>query len=237
MITEKTKDKPVKNVILDILEKEWPLTAKQIYYTIKKQSSRHLTYQAVFKTVKLLEREGILKADKKAYQLNIDYLYDLRESVERKIRSYTLKKMKLEEKFDIPSELSMEVLKFVHDIGPKAEEYLRKDKGTVVIVSGGAHVFGLALLDYLNQKGIKANRVVIDRFSKGIIKSSIYGRKLIVVDSGTHTGRTYKSVMEMLNKVKKEYKIKGIKFAVYFDRSGIADWSCPTAQGAVEFMT
>lgn len=230
------KQKPIKNIILDILEKEWPLTAKQIYYTIKKISSRRLTYQAVFKAVKELTKNGVLVCDKKSYKLNIKWLYAHKESTEKRIKSYLLKELKLKEDFEIPTELHTEVLRFVHYVGPKTEKYIGKNKGCIVVVSGGAHVFGTALLHYLIQKNKKVNRVVIDRFSKDIIKHAVENRKLIVVDSGTHTGRTYIAVMDMLKSVRKKYNIKDIKYAAYFDRAGIADWSCPMAYDAVEYM-
>ncbi len=232
------KDKSLKNTVLAILEKERSLTAKQIYYTIKKNSSRHLTYQAVFKCIKEMEKKNMLVSENKAYKININWLFGMRESIEKKINSCFLNEMQVSTDFESPPELKVRVLQFLRDIGPKAETYLAGEDGTIVIVSGGGNNFGTALLYYLNQKGFKVNHIILDRFSKSssLIKNSVYGRKLIVVDSGTHTGTTYKAVMDILNNVRKKYKIKDIKYAAYYDRAGIADWSCPNAYVGSEML-
>src|SRR3989344_6049017 len=132
----KEKDKPLRNVILDILEKERSLTAKQIYYTIKKDSSRHLTYQAVFKCLKEMQRKQMLISDKKSYKINIDWLFGMREGIEKKINSCFLNEMQVDTDFESPPELKVRVLQFLRDIGPKAETYLAGGDGTIVIVSG-----------------------------------------------------------------------------------------------------
>ena len=230
-------EKPLKNIILDILEKEWPLTAKQIYYTIKKNSSRHLTYQAVFKAVKEMEKKKMLASDKKSYKINIDWLFKMREGVERKIHNYILHEIKTPGDFEAPPEVRVRVLQFVNDIGPKAEKYMGETNGSIVIVSGGAESFGNGLYHYLIHHNKKVNKVIIDRFSRGILQSSLENRKIVVVDSATHTGRTYRAVMDMLKKVKKKYKIKDIKYAVYCDRAGVADWSSPNAYISSELDT
>ncbi len=229
----KEKDKPLRNVVLDILEKEQSLTAKQIYYTIKKNSSKHLTYQAVFKCLKEMQKKDMLISDKKAYKINIDWLFGVREGIEKKIQTYMLKEMG-SENFDSPPGLRIRAFQFVHSVGPKAEEYLGDDKGIIVMVASGAEAFGNGLYHYLLNKNKQVNRMFIDRFDRQIAKKNVEGRKLIVVDSGIHTGRTYNSVMSSLNKLKKKYKIKDIKYAVYYDRAGIADWSCPNAYEIIE---
>ncbi len=223
-------------LILDILEKDWPLTIKEIYYILKKEHSRELTYQAVFKTVKLMANEGVLTAEKREYKLNTEWLCGLRDSIERKIRSYMLKEMQLSNAIGIPSDVMIEILRFIYEVGPKAEAYLGDDKGSIIVSSVGAYAFATALQNYLVNKNKEVNRVILDRFINIPLRNSLYGRKVIAVDSGTNTGQNYRFVMKMLKSVKKKYKIKDIKFAVYFDRAGVADWSCAKANTHAEYI-
>ena len=59
-----TKD----NIIL-ILSHKWPLSAKEIYFEVQKNSLKELTYQAVHKTVLQLEKEGVIDREGKQIQL------------------------------------------------------------------------------------------------------------------------------------------------------------------------
>ncbi|MBR9675634.1 hypothetical protein GOV05_01345 [Candidatus Woesearchaeota archaeon] len=65
-----------KNLILDILTYKYPLSARKIFYEIKKRGES-LTYQAVHKFLKeLLNKEVLLEKDKE-YMINLDWVYKL----------------------------------------------------------------------------------------------------------------------------------------------------------------
>ena len=52
-------DDKVKSLIIEILSEDWPLTAKKIYYKIKKKG-KSVSYQAVFKSLQYLaEKKSI----------------------------------------------------------------------------------------------------------------------------------------------------------------------------------
>jgi len=59
----------VKNLIIEILAGEWPLTAKKIYHKIKKKG-KTVSYQAVFKSLQQLVDQKVVK--KKQYNYSLD---------------------------------------------------------------------------------------------------------------------------------------------------------------------
>ncbi len=69
--------KSITSAIVDLLLMAQPLTAKQIYYQLKKRQSRTATYQAVHKQLKTLLEEGILKKEDLEYQVNPRWLEEI----------------------------------------------------------------------------------------------------------------------------------------------------------------
>ena len=61
--TQQLKKEAVKDLIILLLAEQWPLTARKIYYLVKK--SKTITYQAVHKTLQHLLREEIVARDDK----------------------------------------------------------------------------------------------------------------------------------------------------------------------------
>jgi hypothetical protein len=63
-----------KDLIIKVLTEEWPLSAKEIFNRAKRLSSGPMTYQAVHKTLGVLEDEKIVsKADGK-YSINLEWV-------------------------------------------------------------------------------------------------------------------------------------------------------------------
>lgn len=72
------KGRDTKDLIINILSNEWPLSAKKIYNEIKKQG-KNVTYQAVHKAIKELLNEGILTKQAKEYSINSDYIKQIKD--------------------------------------------------------------------------------------------------------------------------------------------------------------
>ena len=62
--------RPTKSAIMRILSHEWPLSAKQIFFALRRSSGRSITYQAVYKSVKELLEEGVLSKQENQYMIN-----------------------------------------------------------------------------------------------------------------------------------------------------------------------
>ena len=54
----------------------------------------------------------------------------------------------------------------------------------------------------------------------------IRGRHLIVVDDDIHTKQTYEEIQGVLNKLKDDFDIPSINWAVEYDGPGISTWAC-----------
>ncbi len=76
--------------ILEILSQEWPLTAKQIFSRINKQAKVNVTYQAVHKSLRELEIEGIVTKKARDYSLNPSWVKKIKAYGEELDNSYAL---------------------------------------------------------------------------------------------------------------------------------------------------
>jgi len=221
----KTKKRSVREAIISILSREFPLSIRKIYSKVKKEYNLDVTYQAIFKTIKEMLDDNILEKLDKEYRLNINWIKQLENEVD------IIKKNYLGDSKESSDNLQSRINKFVAEIGPKIKEYIGKDEVCVIGVSGGGRLFGLALFKYLLREGLIIKYFDInwiDKLSEGknmLNKEEVSGRKLILVDSEIYSGKTYETIMAYINKVKYKYNIKGIKFVVDRDTLGLADFS------------
>ncbi len=78
-----------KDLILEVLSSRFPLSAKLIYYTIKKQFGSCLTYQAIHKFLKELTKQKILLENNKEYMINLQWLINLNQHIDHVKAIYT----------------------------------------------------------------------------------------------------------------------------------------------------
>lgn len=221
----RTKKRNVRESIISILSREFPLSLMKIYNKVKKDYSLDVTYQAVFKVVKEMLNDGIIERREKEYQLNVKWIKELENELD------IIKKSYVGDSKESSEDIQRRINEFVAKIGPKIKEWISQDPACVIGVSGGGRLFGLALFKYLLREGIAIKYFDInwiDKLSKGknmLNKEDVSGKKLILIDSEIYSGRTYETVMAYMNKVKNKYNLKGIKFVVDRDTLGLADFS------------
>ncbi len=85
------REASVKDLVITILAKEWPLSTRKIYHRISKVYSVSCTYQAVHKSVKGLVREKVLVEKSREYCLNVDWLEQLKAFSEEVKQDYNSK--------------------------------------------------------------------------------------------------------------------------------------------------
>ncbi|MBS3147445.1 HAD family hydrolase [Candidatus Woesearchaeota archaeon] len=78
-ITDLTSQKNLSNLIVDILLAMQPITAKQIYFKLKKRHGISVSYQAVHKRLKSMEGDGLLKKEQLEYIINPIWLDQVNE--------------------------------------------------------------------------------------------------------------------------------------------------------------
>lgn len=227
----KSKRRPLKNLIIYTLVSEWPLTIRRIYNKLKTNNGVDVTYQAVFKTVKeLVEKDVLVEKDKK-YMINIGWINMVRDIADMMKKRY----LSASGESEIPRDVYFpdpRVTMFLSEVGKNIVEYLKDSEGCVIAIGGGGINFGLGVKYHLSNKGIEVNYLELDRHEihmnrTRIRKNDVEKRKVLVVDSAINTGETMKKVMKKMDSIKKDFKIKDVKYAVGCDLAGIADW-CAT---------
>ncbi|MDO8634313.1 MAG: hypothetical protein Q7K34_03405 [archaeon] len=71
--------KTVREAVISMLSNEWPLSAKQIISKGKKEFGFSVSNQAVYKAIKQLENEKIIKNEAKGYLLNPEWIEKTKE--------------------------------------------------------------------------------------------------------------------------------------------------------------
>ena len=78
-IPEPGKSGRIKDLIIDILSFDWPLTLSQIHYKITKEYHRSASFQATYKALTELISENVISKQDKLYQININWVEKLKE--------------------------------------------------------------------------------------------------------------------------------------------------------------
>lgn len=80
--------KRVKDLIISVLAIQHPLSSKKIYNDIKKRFGYSVTYQAVHKTILLLLEKSILVREGMEYSINMQWIDEISNFVDRLKESY-----------------------------------------------------------------------------------------------------------------------------------------------------
>jgi len=92
------KGKSTKDLVIQLLANEWPLTGKQIHNNIIKESKRPVSYQAVHKLINQLAEEEIIEKTDKGYQLKTKWINEVGLFANKLMESYDKnKKLDFEE--------------------------------------------------------------------------------------------------------------------------------------------
>lgn len=78
-LPEPGKEKRIKDMIIDILSFEWPLTLTAIYNKVSKDYAHSSTCQATYKAICELLKDGVLVKQDKFYSLNMQWVDKIKE--------------------------------------------------------------------------------------------------------------------------------------------------------------
>lgn len=114
-----SKKNTSKDVVLSILSYSWPLTAKTIHKITQREYGLNNTYQATHKVLNELLAEGVVRKDKKNYELSNQWINslesftsNLKESYEKGRREF-IKNIYSKESFNLPMETTYDFAKFL----------------------------------------------------------------------------------------------------------------------------
>lgn len=117
------------------------------------------------------------------------------------------------------------IQKFIQVVGKGVEKYFSKDDGCIVYLRPDGTFYGVGLYQWLRRKKKNLSLTTMEDDGKGLEENKVKGRKVLIVDNDIITGKGYKRAMEALRLRREPLRIKGIKFATYIDRVGLADFS------------
>ncbi len=83
-----SSSKTTKEIIIDVLSKEWPLSARKIYSVITKNHNLSISYQATHKALKELLQQNVIVKNQNNYQLHSDWINKLNEFGQRLKNEY-----------------------------------------------------------------------------------------------------------------------------------------------------
>jgi len=69
----------VKDVIVNVLKSQWPLSLKEIYFAVVKQYCLSVSHQAVFKALKNLVENKVLVKQERKYCLSIEWIRGVKQ--------------------------------------------------------------------------------------------------------------------------------------------------------------
>lgn len=118
------------------------------------------------------------------------------------------------------------IKKFIDTVGKDIEKYFGKDAASILCLRPDGIFYGEALLQWLRQRK-KTNVLVATMEDDGadLTEDLVRGRKVLIVNNDVITGKSYKRSTDALRVKKKEWGIKDIKFATFYDRVGVADFA------------
>jgi len=117
------------------------------------------------------------------------------------------------------------IQKLIKGVGRDVKRYFGKERGCVVGLGDDGVFYGLGLYQWLKQYKKGITFTTMDDNGKGLEEEKVKGRRVLIVDNDIITGKSYKRAMEVMKGGRERLKIKGIKFAVLCDRTGLADFS------------
>ncbi|MFH1248961.1 MAG: hypothetical protein V1660_02310 [archaeon] len=78
----RSKEGSTKDIIVNILSYDWPLSIKKIYHAVRKKHAKKVTYQAVYKAVMQMIDGKILLKTKEGYTLNLEWVKEIHNQTE-----------------------------------------------------------------------------------------------------------------------------------------------------------
>ncbi|MDD4081939.1 MAG: hypothetical protein PHD05_00995 [Sphaerochaetaceae bacterium] len=142
-----------RDLIIEVLSKEWPLTTKEIYFRVKNIGKTQLSYQAIHKTLTQMIKNGLVAKNHKKFQLSMDWITKV-EKFSSLLRSAYNDKQKIDLKelykdnqvnltFDNPLELGGFLCNtYFHYPNPR-------NKCTIILATNTYPLIGLSVKDII----------------------------------------------------------------------------------------
>jgi Lrp/AsnC family transcriptional regulator, regulator for asnA, asnC and gidA len=117
------------------------------------------------------------------------------------------------------------IQKFIASVGKDVEKFFGKDKGCIIYLRPDGAFYGIGLYEWLLRKKKNLTLATMEDDGQGLEDQKVKGRKVLLVDNDIITGKGYKRSTEAIRLRKERLNIQEVKFAVFSDRMGLANFS------------
>lgn len=117
------------------------------------------------------------------------------------------------------------IQKFIASVGEDVEKFFGKDEGCIIYLRPDGAFYGIGLYEWLSRKKKNLTLATMEDDGQGLEEQKAKGRKVLIVDNDIITGKGYKRSTEAIRIRKDRLNIQEVKFAVFSDRMGLADFS------------
>ncbi len=117
------------------------------------------------------------------------------------------------------------IQKFVASVGKDVEKFFGKDDGCIIYLRPDGAFYGIGLYEWLLRKKKNLTLATMEDDGQGLEEQKVKGRKVLLVDNDIITGKGYKRSTEAIRLRKDRLNIQEVKFAVFSDRMGLANFS------------
>jgi hypothetical protein len=84
-----TDGKSTKDLVIMLLLRQHPLSAKQVWYKVNRLFGRNISYQGVYKTVSILLENGVLNKSEIGYEINTQWINRVRRFTQTFEKTYS----------------------------------------------------------------------------------------------------------------------------------------------------
>jgi DNA-binding Lrp family transcriptional regulator len=117
------------------------------------------------------------------------------------------------------------IQKFIASVGKDVEKFFGKDNGCIIYLRPDGAFYGIGLYEWLKRKKKNLTLATMEDDGQGLEEQKVKGRKVLLVDNDIITGKGYKRSTEAIRLRKDRLHIQEVKFAVFSDRMGLANFS------------
>jgi len=141
----------------------------------------------------------------------------------------------------------MVIQKFIDSIQREVLEWVGEDPVTIIGIMPDGVFYAKPLVEFLKsycnsveyaeldkEQLVSAKKQVMlkDEYGNDLNEEKLRKRKILMVDNDIVTGKTYKNSLNLIKSKQADLEIKEVKFAVFEDRLGAADFAYKIAETA-----
>ncbi|RLG18217.1 hypothetical protein DRN67_04390 [Candidatus Micrarchaeota archaeon] len=145
----------LRDSILSILARDWPLSAREVYSQVRKTHKLSVTYQGVHKSLRQMVSEGVLLAEDGKYLVNVKWARQMADFGNKIATTYASKAAKTYLEVGVGSSVERDAFQAGKEAATKALKQLKHEKPLQLVL-----VFSSSIYDVAYEKLLAGVRAV-----------------------------------------------------------------------------